>query len=63
MISWGGTPFGAAVGGIIAETTDIRIAFLAMSGLMLLLAVIGWFSPLRDKEMQNVGRVSAAAAE
>ncbi len=61
MIAWGGTPFGAAVGGLLAEATDIRIAFLCMSVLMVLLAVIGWFSPLRDEELQNVGRAAALA--
>jgi MFS family permease len=49
MIAWGGTPFGAAVGGLLAEATDIRTTFFVMSVLMTLLAVLGWYSPLRQE--------------
>ncbi len=34
MIAWGGTPFGATIAGVLAET----------------LSVLGWFSPLWEKE-------------
>ena len=49
MIAWGGTPFGAAVGAVLAEATDIRITFFVMSIVLTVIAVISWFSPLRDK--------------
>lgn len=54
MIAWGGTPFGAAVGGVLAEATDIRITFFVMSVLMMLLVVIGWFSPLRERDAVTI---------
>ena len=47
MIAWGGTPFGAALGGLLAEVVDIRIAYmLAMSGIATSL-IAGLLSPLR----------------
>ena len=63
MISWGGTPFGAAVGGLLAEATDIRITFFVMSLLMVLLAVLGWFSPLRQESSKPVGARVASIGE
>lgn len=47
MIAWGGSPFGAAVGGALAELLDIRAAYLFMSIGLALSVIIGWFSPLR----------------
>jgi hypothetical protein len=43
MIAWGGTPFGALLGGWLAQTAGIRIAYLALAvpaaiGLAVLLA-------------------------
>lgn len=48
MIAWGGSPFGAAVGGILAEALDIRTAYLVMTLGVALSVLLGWFSPLRS---------------
>jgi hypothetical protein len=48
MIAWGGTPFGAAVGGVIAQVGGVRLAYLVMAGVLAALCVLGWWSPLRE---------------
>lgn len=53
MVAWGGTPFGAAVGGLLAEITMIRTTYLVMSIGVVLSLVIGWFSPLRERTMAD----------
>jgi hypothetical protein len=50
MIAWGGTPFGAALGGLLAEYLNIRSAYLIMAMGIGLSLLIGWFSPLRDHD-------------
>ena len=49
MIAWGGTPFGAAVGGLLAQTTTIRTTYLILSVGVGLSTLAGWFSPLRGR--------------
>ncbi len=49
MIAWGGTPFGAAVGGLLAQTTTVRTTYLILSIGVGLSTVVGWFSPLRER--------------
>jgi hypothetical protein len=49
LIAWGGQPFGAAIGGLMAEVWDIRTAWLMMSFGVAISLVIGWFSPLRER--------------
>ncbi|HZR41049.1 MAG TPA: MFS transporter [Ktedonobacteraceae bacterium] len=51
MIAWGGTPFGAAVGGLLAQWTPIRVTYLLVAVGVFLSIVIGWFSPLREHTM------------
>jgi MFS family permease len=51
MIAWGGTPFGAMIGGIIAEGITIRLTYLFMAVGITLSLVVGWFSPLRRRTM------------
>lgn len=51
MIAWGGSPFGALVGGLLAESFDIRTTYLLVATGIALSAVLGWFSPLRQKEL------------
>jgi MFS family permease len=53
MIAWGGTPFGAALGGILAEAISVRAAYLLMALGVLASAAVGWFSPLRKRDQQN----------
>ena len=50
MIAWGGQPFGAAVGGLLAEATTVRIAYLVMGLGVVVSAAAGWFSSLREGE-------------
>lgn len=50
MIAWGGQPFGAAVGGLVAEATTIRIAYLVVGMGVVVSAAAGWFSSLREGE-------------
>jgi MFS family permease len=51
MVAWGGTPFGAAVGGVLAQATTIRAAYFIMATGVALGAIVGWFSPLRERTM------------
>ncbi len=60
MIAWGGTPFGAAIGGVLAQVTTIRAAFLIMAIGVALSIVMGWFSPLRERTM--VGDLTGSPA-
>lgn len=50
MIAWGGQPFGAAVGGLVAEATTVRIAYLVVGMGVVVSAAAGWFSSLREGE-------------
>ncbi|HEY7022016.1 MAG TPA: MFS transporter [Ktedonobacterales bacterium] len=51
MIAWGGTPFGAALGGVLAQAFDVRIAYLVMAGGAALSLALGLFSPLRQRAL------------
>ena len=55
MIAWGGMPFGAAVGGALAEVTSIQTTYLVMALGVAISAAIGWFSPLREPVAENTG--------
>ena len=35
MVAWGGQPFGAALGGVLAQVTSVRTALLAAAGILL----------------------------
>lgn len=61
IIAWGGAPFGAAIGGVVAEFTTIRTAYLVMAVGVALSALIGWFSPLRNRDAMHELVVSAEA--
>jgi MFS family permease len=49
MIAWGGTPFGAAAGGLLAQATTIRTTYLILTAGIGLSTLMGWFSPLRER--------------
>lgn len=51
MIAWGGAPLGAALGGLLAELLPIRTVYAAMALIVGLTTVVGWFSPLRDRDL------------
>ncbi len=53
MIAWGGQPFGAAVGGLVAEATTVRIAYLVVGMGVVVSATAGWFSSLREGEKMS----------
>lgn len=63
MIAWGGTPFGAAIGGLLAEITTIRTAYLVMAIGVGLSLMIGLFSPLRERIMADALAESPPADE
>ncbi len=54
MIAWGGTPFGAAAGGVLAQVSTVRVAYLAMAAVVALTLLVRWFSPLRRPESTTV---------
>jgi hypothetical protein len=60
MIAWGGTPFGAALGGVLAEYTDIRTTFVIMALGVGASAVLAWFSPLRTQAVVEANEERAA---
>lgn len=47
MIAWGGTPFGAVLGGLLAERTTIGNTYSVMALGVAISVVAAWFSPLR----------------
>lgn len=47
MVAWGGAPFGAAVGGLLAEHVDIRVTYLLAGIGVVLSTLYAYFSPLR----------------
>lgn len=49
MVAWGGTPFGAALGGVVATATSVRIALAVMAGAVAVAAVLAWCSGLRRR--------------
>lgn len=49
MIAWGGTPFGAAAAGLLAQATTIRTTYLILTIGVGLSTLLGWFSPLRER--------------
>lgn len=53
MIAWGGTPFGAILGGLIAETTSVRTAYLVMPVAVATSAALAWRSPLRRRDLMS----------
>ncbi len=44
MIAWGGTPFGAMLGGLLAEGLPIRLTLIVVGGFVTISVVLGWFS-------------------
>jgi hypothetical protein len=51
MVAWGGSPFGAVAGGLLAQWLPIRVTYLLVAVGVLLSFMIGWFSPLRERTM------------
>lgn len=48
MIAWGGTPFGAAVAGVLASATTVRTALAVMAAPVAVAAALAWRSGLRS---------------
>ena len=59
MIAWGGTPFGATLGGALAEVLDVRLALLVMAFGVALSLAFGWFSDLRHQPKMSELKVDA----
>lgn len=53
LVAWGGQPFGAAVAGLVAEATTVRIAYVVVGMGVVLSAAAGWFSSLRKGEVSH----------
>jgi len=53
MIAWGGTPFGAITGGVIADAAGVRTAILATALGVGVSAALAWFSPLRGHDVME----------
>ncbi len=51
MIAWGGAPFGALLGGAIAELASVRVAYLVMALGVATSASLAWRSPLRRRDI------------
>lgn len=47
MIAWGGTPFGAATGGLLADAVGVRAAYVLMAAVAVVTVLAAWRSPLR----------------
>lgn len=52
MLSYGWTPVGAILGGILAQVTTIHITFMIMALAVTASAIAGLFSPLRKAQIQ-----------
>ncbi len=51
MIAWGGTPFGAILGGTIASFSEVCLGYLIMEVGVAISAILGWLSPLRQRKL------------
>jgi predicted MFS family arabinose efflux permease len=47
MLAWGGTPFGALIGGLTADAYGVRFAFLVLAVPATLSLALVWVSPVR----------------
>jgi pheromone shutdown protein TraB len=57
MIAAGGQPIGAAIGGVIAEITSIRVSFLVMALGAAASAIYAWSSALRTVDADAIARL------
>jgi predicted MFS family arabinose efflux permease len=51
MVAWGGQPFGAATGGLVAQVTTVRTAYLILAIGVAISICVGWLSPLRERTL------------
>jgi nitrate/nitrite transporter NarK len=61
MIAWGGQPFGAAIGGVIADRFSISATYLLLTAGIATSAVLAWCSPLRNADHVTVNRLMREA--
>lgn len=57
MIAWGGQPFGAALGGLVADRLSISLTYLILTIGIATGAVFAWFSPLRKADTAMIDRL------
>ena len=55
MVAWGGYPFGALIGGGLADVLPVRVTLLVMCAPVVAAAVAGLHSPLRREPAPAVG--------
>lgn len=53
MIAWGGAPFGALLGGLVANQTSMRETLLVIAVIAAVVAVLAWASPLRRRSLAH----------
>ncbi|MGH8930978.1 MAG: MFS transporter [Egibacteraceae bacterium] len=61
IFAWGGQPFGAALGGLLADARDVRTALLAATAGVAMSATVGWLSPLRQITDDQIQALADAA--
>jgi MFS family permease len=62
LIAWGGTPFGATVGGLLADALGVRPALILLALPVTCAAVLAWVSPLRRRGALEMAEVEVAPA-
>lgn len=61
MIAWGGQPFGAVIGGFIADRATIQLTYLVMALGVAISTAFVWLSPLRRTDVAAVSRLVSEA--
>jgi len=61
MIAWGGQPFGAAIGGFIADHATIQLTYLVMGLGVATSTAFVWLSPLRRTDVAAVSLLVSEA--
>jgi predicted MFS family arabinose efflux permease len=57
MIAWGGQPFGAAIGGFVADRLSISTTYLLLTAGLATSALLAWCSPLRSASKVMIERL------
>ncbi|MFP5020796.1 MFS transporter [Pseudonocardia phyllosphaerae] len=61
MIAYGGSPLGAALGGLLADHTSVRVTFLVMTVAVAASFAYAWRSPLRRLSAADVANMAEKA--
>jgi predicted MFS family arabinose efflux permease len=63
MIAWGGQPFGAAIGGLLADHLSVQHTYLVMAIGVATSTVIAWSSALRRADGDTVSQLVREAEQ